>query len=88
MSALLAELVRQHSNKDERLLAASSMIVRLEREQLGLKKLLVAAVETLESLSITLRAPPCPMPTVADELDKTVLLIKASALKTMGKLPR
>jgi hypothetical protein len=84
--SILAELTRLHPNVDERLLAASSVIVRLENEAQALRKAVAFAVATLQGISQDLRSPPLPMPNAADSIDKTIALIQVMAIKSSGVL--
>jgi hypothetical protein len=76
MSAILAELTRLHPDKDERLLAASSVIVRLETEAATLRIALAGAIDTMESFAVALRTPPLPLPKAADSLETTAALLR------------
>lgn len=81
MSAILSQLIHQHPDKDERLLAASSLIVRLEREALVVKLILAGCVAGLEATAASLRAPPLPLPRTAEGLDKLVREIRSAVEK-------
>lgn len=81
MSSVTADLMRLHPDKDERLLAASSAIVKLEQQLTDAKSSLAIAIGTLEGLSVLLREPPVPMPKTAASIDKTVSLLRINAFK-------
>lgn len=88
MSATLTDINERRLNDTEKLLAASSSIVKLEtaNARLGtaislLGMTLTSAIMSLEALSVSLAAEPFAFPKTAESLVRTVALLREHQAK-------